>query len=130
MGQRIDGFGGGFVDDEQPFVGQHFKMFAGIFVNVGAGGDGNQAAVGGQRYRTDDQSAAGHGRVDNLLNRFVDNAVVERFKFDFNRACCHINKKASGMRLIITYDETKILFSYFNNNSGANSVAAFADGES
>lgn len=41
MGEGIDGFGGGLLDDQHPLVGEKLEMLAGIFLHVGGGGDDN-----------------------------------------------------------------------------------------
>ena len=57
VGEGVDGFVGGIVDDDEAVVGEDLEVVAGVFVNVGAGEGGYQSAVSGERNRADDFGA-------------------------------------------------------------------------
>ena len=62
-------------------MGEDLEVVAGVFVNVGAGENGNQLAVGRERDGADDFGAGSQGGINNLLDCFVNDAVVEGFEF-------------------------------------------------
>ncbi len=80
--QRVDGFGRGTVDIQQPLVGTKLKLLTGFLVHEGRTQNGEDLLVRRKGDRPADDSARGlHGFYD-LLSRFIDQVVIVRLQFD------------------------------------------------
>lgn len=77
MHKRVNGFAGGAFDINETFVSQNLEVFAGVFVGVGTSQDDHELAAGRERDGTYNTGAGGDGGIDDLLGRFVNDAVVK-----------------------------------------------------
>ncbi len=77
MHKRVDRFAGWFFYINEAFVSQDLEVFTGIFVGVGRGQDDHEFAAGREWNGSYDTGTGGDGGIDDLLGRFVDDAVIK-----------------------------------------------------
>ena len=82
--QRLDGLVVAVVDIDQTLVSSLLELLAALLVHECRTVYREDALVGGQGYRTANDSAGSLHRLDDLLSGFVHQVVVERFQFNTN----------------------------------------------
>lgn len=82
VGQRIHRFRRRIDDVDQPFVGAHLVLLAGVLVGEGRTNNGVTATFGRQRHRTFNRSAGTDRSIDNRFGRLVDDLVIVGADFD------------------------------------------------
>src|SRR5213596_1195065 len=74
--QRVDGLRRGVDDVDEPLVGAHLEVLAGVLVLVGRADDAVHVLLGRQRHRAGDLGTRAGDRVHDLARRGVDHLVV------------------------------------------------------
>src|SRR4051812_19545677 len=74
--ERVDGLRRGVEDVDQPLVGPHLEVLAGVLVLVRRADHAVDVLLGRQRHRARNRRAGTDHRVDDLPRRTVDDLVV------------------------------------------------------
>jgi hypothetical protein len=82
--QRVNGFGRGLVNIDNPAVGAGFKMLSGILVNVGRSQHAINTAAGRQGNRANGGGFSAFSSFYNLFAGRIQQSMIKSFQADPN----------------------------------------------